>query len=104
MSVGRACRVLSQHRSVWYYQTHKEDSDVTQKLQQYAEQYPTRGFDDYYGKIRNEGLNWNRKRVLRVHRALKMTLIRKRKRRLPARIKQPLQQHLNQMLVIVWIS
>lgn len=37
MSVGRA---LSLHRSVWYYQTHKDDSDVTQKLQQYAEQYP----------------------------------------------------------------
>lgn len=94
MSVGRACRVLSLHRSVWYYQTHKDDNDVTQKLQQYAEQYPTRGFDDYYGKIRNEGLNWNRKRVLRVYRALKMTLRRKRKRRLPARIKQPLQQQL----------
>jgi len=64
---------------------------VIVKLQQLAEKYPTRGIDDYYGKIRNEGLLWNRKRVLRVYRSLKLTLRRKRKRRVPARVKQPLQ-------------
>ncbi len=62
------------------------------KLQEYAETYPTRGFDDYYGKIRNEGLQWNRKRVLRVYRLIKLGLRRKHKRRLPARIKEPLAQ------------
>ncbi len=60
------------------------------KLQQYAELYPTRGFDDYFGKIRNEGLVWNRKRVLRVYRSLQMKLRRKCKKRLPARVKEPL--------------
>ena len=60
------------------------------KLQQYAELYPTRGFDDYFGKIRNEGLVWNRKRVLRVYRSLQMKLRRKHKKRLPARVKEPL--------------
>jgi len=60
------------------------------KLQQYAELYPTRGFDDYFGKIRNEGLGWNRKRVLRVYRSLQMKLRRKCKKRLPARVKEPL--------------
>ena len=60
------------------------------KLQQYAELYPTRGFDDYFGKIRNEGLIWNRKRVLRVYRSLQMKLRRKHKKRLPARIKEHL--------------
>lgn len=80
------------HRSVWYYQSCKDDQEVIVKLQYYAEQFPTRGFDEYYGKIRNEGLIWNRKRVLRIYRSLKLGLRRKRKRRLPARIKQPLQQ------------
>lgn len=64
------------------------------KLQQYAELYPTRGFDDYFGKIRNEGLVWNRKRVLRVYRGLQMKLRRKHKKRLPARVKEPLAEPL----------
>lgn len=63
------------------------------KLRQLAEQHPTRGFDVYYGKIRNEGLPWNRKRVLRVYRLIKMNLRRKRTRKkLPARARQPLQR------------
>jgi putative transposase len=67
---------------------------VVLKLQQYAELYPTRGFDEYFGKIRNEGLVWNRKRVLRVYRSLEMKLRRKCKKRLPARVKEPLDQPL----------
>ena len=77
---------------MWYYQSCKDDQEIIKKLQDYAEMFPTRGFDEYYGKIRNEGLVWNRKRVLRVYRSLKLGLRRKRKRRLPARVKQPLQQ------------
>jgi len=42
---------LSLQRSVWYYQSCKDDQDVINKLQQYAELYPTRGFDEYYGMI-----------------------------------------------------
>jgi len=84
--------VIGLQRSVWYYKTHKYDKDVIEKLQSLAEQYPTRGFDDYYGKIRNEGLVWNRKRVLRIYRAIKLGLRPKHKRRLPARVKEPLQQ------------
>lgn len=62
------------------------------KLHQYAESLPTRGFDEYYGMIRNEGLPWNRKRVLRVYRSIKLVMRRKHKRRVPARVKQPLEQ------------
>ncbi|WP_323134432.1 IS3 family transposase [Tellurirhabdus rosea] len=91
VSVGRACRVVGMHRSRWYYQNRKNDQPVIDKLQAYAEAYPTRGFDDYYGKIRNEGLVWNRKRVLRVYRLLKLKHRRRHKRRLPARVKKPLQ-------------
>jgi putative transposase len=93
-TVGRACRVISLHRSLWYYQSKKDDTEVIAKLQQYAELYPTRGFDDYFGKIRNEGLVWNRKRVLRVYRSLQMKLRRKCKKRLPARVKEPLAEPL----------
>jgi putative transposase len=88
--VVRACRVVDLQRSMWYYQSVRDDTEVIDKLNLLAEKYPTRGFDDYYGKIRNEGLKWNRKRVLRVYRMLGMPMRRKRKRRLPSRIKQPL--------------
>ena len=77
---------------MFYYKTHKDDKEVIAKLQSLAELYPTRGFEDYYGKIRNEGIVWNRKRVLRIYRAIKLGLRRKHKRRLPARVKEPLQQ------------
>lgn len=92
ISIGRACRVVGLHKSAWYYQGHKDDEAVVQKLQALAERYPTRGFKDYFGKIRNEGLIWNRKRVLRVYRGMQLGLRRKHKRRLPARVKEPLQQ------------
>jgi putative transposase len=78
------------HRSMWYYQSRKDDRDIIDKLNVLAEQYPTRGFDDYYSKIRNEGIGWNRKRVLRVYRQLGLKMRRKRKRRLPSRTKNPL--------------
>jgi putative transposase len=79
---------------MWYYESQRDDSEVIAKLNALAEALPTRGFDSYYGRIRAEGLKWNRKRVLRIYRMLKLNIRRKRKRRLPARIKQPLTQPL----------
>lgn len=92
VTVSSAYRVVGLHKSLWYYRSRKDDTQIIEKLRALAERFPTRGFDDYYGKIRNEGLKWNRKRVLRVYRSLKLGLRRKHKRRLPVRIRQPLQQ------------
>ena len=77
---------------MWYYESKRDDSQVINKLNQLAEQLPNRGFDEYYGRIRKEGLHWNRKRVLRVYRMMHLSMRRKRKRRLPSRIKEPLLQ------------
>ena len=85
---------MSLHRSVWYYQSKKDDSEVIDKLNGLASELPTRGFDEYFGRIRHQGLKWNRKRVLRVYRAMKLGLRRKRKKRIPTRIKHPLEQPL----------
>lgn len=92
ISVRRACQVISLHRSMWYYQAKKDDSEVMDKLQELAEELPTRGFDEYYGRIRQEGLIWNRKRVLRVYRKMRLSLRRKYKKRLPQRVKEPLEE------------
>ena len=69
VSVTKACSVIDMTRSMWYYQASKDDTEVIDKLSKLAEQLPTRGFDEYYKRIRREGLQWNRKRVLRVYRA-----------------------------------
>jgi putative transposase len=75
---------------MWYYQSKRDDGEVIDKLNELAEQLPTRGFDEYYNRLRKEGLKWNRKRVLRVYRSMGLSIRRKRKKRLPCRTKQPL--------------
>jgi putative transposase len=75
---------------MWYYQSKRDDSEVIDKLNELAEKLSTRGFDEYYNRIRKQGLKWNRKRVLRVYRQMGLSLRRKRKKRLPSRIKEPL--------------
>lgn len=61
VSINRACSVVNLQRSMWYYQSKRDDSQVIDKLNELAEQLPTRGFDEYYNRIRREGLKWNRK-------------------------------------------
>lgn len=87
-------------RSMWYYEHEKDDSMVIKKLSELAVALPTRGFDSYYGRIRAEGIKWNRKRVLRVYRMLKLQKRRSYKRRLPDRVKEPLEQPL--LPNVVW--
>ena len=91
VSIARACNVVGLHRSMWYYQAKKDDSEVVAKLTELAEDLPTRGFDVYYNRIRTEGLVWNLKRVLRVYRDMKLGMRRRHKKRVPARIQQPLE-------------
>lgn len=48
VSVRRSCQVTGLHRSMWYYQTKKDDQPVMDKLSELAEQLPTRGFESLY--------------------------------------------------------
>lgn len=79
-------------RASIYYQSRKQDGPVQEKLQEWVEKKPIEGFWKLFGRIRKEGLQWNHKRVHRVYKALGMNLRRKYKRRLPERVKQPLEQ------------
>jgi putative transposase len=77
---------------MWYYRSTKDDSEVERKLSELADKLPTSGFWKYYGRIRNEGLQWNHKRVRRVYRKMNLNVRRKRKRRVIIREPQQLKQ------------
>lgn len=66
------------------------DEPVEQMLDQLVSKHPCIGFWSCYHRIRNRGITWNHKRVRRVYRKMNLNIRRKRKKRLPARIKQAL--------------
>jgi putative transposase len=70
---------------------------VIEALQELAAAHPTYGFRKLLAYLRRAGKAWNHKRVYRVYRLLKLNKKRRGKRRLPARVKQPLvkQEELN---------
>lgn len=93
LSHARACRIIKLDRSMYYYQAHPRDNTAVEaKLRELAEKLPTRGFDEYFKRIRQEELVWNHKRVKSVYLKLGLNRRRKTKRRLPLAEKQPLVQ------------
>jgi putative transposase len=94
ISIERACTLICLARSMWYYtsRSKKDDQPVIDKLEELVEKKPTRGFDYYMGRIKAEKLPWNHKRVKRIYNLMGLNLRRKRKRRLPERVKEPLLQ------------
>jgi putative transposase len=63
---------------------------VIEKLQQLAEKKPMEGQDKFYMRIRREGLIWNHKRIQRVYKLLGYNKTKRSRKRIPARVKQPL--------------
>lgn len=86
-------------RSLYYYSSTKDDTPVKEKLLQLAGKHVSEGQDKYYNRIRNEGIIWNHKRVERVYRLLGLNKGKKKRKRLPLRIQEPLmiQERPNQM-------
>ena len=88
--ISKACRLLRISRSSLQYQSIKNDQWVMNRLEALSKQYPLDGFWKCYGRIRNAGDVINHKRLHRVYKQMKLPLRRKVKKRLPARVKEPL--------------
>ena len=73
-----------------YQATRTADEPIATELQQLAHRQPRWGCGKMTDYLRNQGHGWNHKRIRRVYRALTLHLQRKPKKRLPARIAQPL--------------
>jgi putative transposase len=93
LSVLRACAIVRFSRAAYYRAPRaplEADADVITALQAVVEKHPRHGFWKCYGRMRRQGHPWNHKRVHRVYCALKLNLPRRTKRRLPTRVRQPL--------------
>lgn len=92
LSVRQACTALNLNRSTLYYQPkERDDQDVIDVLNHFAQKHPRNGFRKLFLRIRNAGYDWNHKRVYRIYRQLGLNIRRKTKKRLPQRIKTPLE-------------
>jgi len=82
-------------RSSFRYQSIKDDSMLISRLHELSVAHPREGFWKSYYRIRNSGEKVNHKRVHRVYKQLGLALRRKCKKRLPARVKEPLTRPLH---------
>lgn len=91
MSVRRACAAIQLSFSVYYYHPKPKETDqiIIGELELLAQEYPTYGFKKMFHLLRAKGFGWNHKRVYRVYVMMGLNIRRKRKRRLPARVKVP---------------
>ncbi len=91
MSIRRACLALQLSFSVYYYKFKPKETDqiIIDELEVLAEGYPTYGFRKMFHLLRSKGFRWNHKRVYRIYVTIGLNIRRKRKRRLPARVKVP---------------
>lgn len=79
-------------RSQFYYSSKRDDQELSEALQELAFKHPSYGFRKLFAYLRRSGKPWNHKKVYRVYKLLKLNKKRRGKRRLPARVKQPLVQ------------
>ncbi len=93
MAATRACKAMKIDRS-WRHRPSADraarDAAIIDRLNEVVAKHGRWGSWKCFHWLRLKGGTWNHKRVLRVYRAMKLNLPRRARRRLPARIKQPL--------------
>lgn len=88
VSISRACKLKVIHRSYYYYTKCKDDSEVENAIRaagQFGE-----GFWKIFQILRRQGYAWNHKKEYRVYKSIHFEKRSRLKKRLPARVKNPL--------------
>jgi putative transposase len=94
LSVQRSCRIARLSRAAYYRPPQaamERDLPVIEALNATVERHPRIGFWKCVDRIRRGVFPWNHKRLHRVYVALGLNLPRRSRRRLPARLRQPLE-------------
>ncbi len=92
MSQRRACQASGIARSTLRYRpVARDDSGVITFIQAYMALNPRHGFGLQYDSARHQGKPWGKTVLWRVYCELRLNLPRRGRKRLAARIKQPLQ-------------
>jgi len=93
ISVRRAGQAVRLSRAAYYRPPRSRltrDADVVTALNDVVARHSRWGFWKCFYRLRRAGHHWNHKRVHRVYCALRLNLPRRSKRRVPARLRQPL--------------
>ena len=94
LSIRRACEAMELARSTYYKPSEgraSADAPVIAALNAIVDAKPRWGFWKCFDRLRLDGRPWNHKRVLRVYRDMRLNMPRRTKRRVPKRLRQPLE-------------
>jgi putative transposase len=84
---------MGTHCSMYYYKARRPDDEpIRQELSAMATSHNRWGFWMMYHRLRHLNYQDNHKRVYRIYTSMKLNLRRKHKKRLPARVLEPLVQ------------
>lgn len=89
ISIARACCLMEIHRSYFYYESVKDDTEVEEAIRSAAESGD--GVEKIYQRLRHDGYPWNHKKVYRVYKKIHFNKRSRLKKRLPKRVKEPLE-------------
>ena len=94
LSIRRSCQAVGLSRAAWYKRPAdrlKMDGEVIVALTKVTDENRRWGFWKCYQRLRLDGQPWNHKRVYRVYCELGLNHKRRTKKRLPSRVRQPLE-------------
>ena len=92
LSTRQACRAIGMTRSLLYYRARsKNDERVIEAINTYIAKNPKHGFDLLVASFKFEQQPWGKTVLWRVYCELKLNLPRRGKKRLPQRIREPLE-------------